>query len=573
MIYKIAILSFFSFLFLAHQSSCSKPDTIDESKLVVEAIKMFNINGDSVYVNFNINNTNIAGLVDNDGIPGHFFILELVFPDGIKPISINPDLTEPLDFESPVLVDVQFTSKITKTYSLNITEKGPNPDNFDVNSVEVLDQNNQATTLNLSKVGNDFIGLSRDQGTDKKYRLKLNFRNNIIPISINPNPNESRGYDDVVNFEVHFDQDIKKTYSVKIGNYNTNEFKRDVVRGVWVSDVGSTVFDSKSNIEECVNICKDIGINTIFVVTYNNATTKYPSEVMKEYLGREIDNKYIGRDPLREMIDAAKPHGIKVVAWFEYGFASVFGDNTGGLIVGKFPSWGSRDFSGNITERNNFYWLDAFNPDVQTFIRRMMTEVVEKYPDIDGVQGDDRLPAMPSNGGYNASVIQLYKKETGREAPSNTREAHWMQWRANKLSDFGEYIFKHIKSMGSKYMVSWSPSPYPWSYENYLQDSPEWMRRNIVDHLHPQIYRTNFTSYKASFDQALGYVKPFAFNALIFSPGVLVGVGSGDSITPEILDQKLQYNREQGIMGETFFYYERIRRNKGFQDVIKKYNN
>ncbi|MEY3422525.1 MAG: hypothetical protein RIR48_2842, partial [Bacteroidota bacterium] len=62
------------------------------------------------------------------------------------------------------------------------------------------------------------------------------------------------------------------------------------------------------------------------------------------------------------------------------------------------------------------------------------------------------------------------------------------------------------------------------------------------------------------------------FKELIFSPGILVGVGSGDSITPETLDQKLAYNRSKGIDGETFFYYERIRKNKAFQDVIKKHN-
>lgn len=60
-----------------------------------------------------------------------------------------------------------------------------------------------------------------------------------------------------------YDDQVSKTYSVKIGNYNTSEFTRKIVRGVWVSDVGSDVFATKANITECVNICKDIGINTI----------------------------------------------------------------------------------------------------------------------------------------------------------------------------------------------------------------------------------------------------------------------------------------------------------------------
>jgi hypothetical protein len=93
-----------------------------------------------------------------------------------------------------------------------------------------------------------------------------------------------------------------------------------------------------------------------------------------------------------------------------------------------------------------------------------------------------------------------------------------------------------------------------------------------VDHIHPQLYRYNFNDYKASFDQALNNMAPFNAKELIFSPGILVGIGSGDSVTPEILDQKLAYNRQRGIEGETYFYYERIRKNKGFQEVIKKYN-
>ena len=75
-------------------------------------------------------------------------------------------------------------------------------------------------------------------------------------------------------------------------------------------------------------------------------------------------------------------------------------------------------------------------------------------------------------------------------------------------------------------MVSWSPSPYSWSLQNYLQDWPAWLRRGIVDHIHPQLYRYNFNDYKASFDQAMTNMAPFNSKELIFSPGILVGIGS-----------------------------------------------
>lgn len=571
-IFQILIGLFFSFS--AITSACKKSDFPSDNleNYTIDSIKVFTINKEPLYVNYNINDTKIDALVENDGISGKVFLIKFIFPKGVTPISITPDLSAPVDFKVPFTFEIQYTRTIKKNYTFTLNEEPSNPARFYIENIQVLNDDNTPANLKLSQAGNDYVGLTYNQASGKRYKLNITFPSKITPISVTPDPKTISDFNKEVVYTVKYDDQVTKNYSVKIGNYNTSDFTRKVVRGVWVSDVGSDVFASRANITECVNICRDIGINTIFVVTYNDAKTKYKSQVMKEYMGVEIDPKYAGRDPLAEMIEAAKPLGIKVVAWFEYGFASVYGDNTGGALVARYPSWASRDAAGNITEKNKFYWLDAFNPDVQQFVKKLMVEVVQKYPDLAGVQGDDRLPALASNGGYNSTVTARYKTETGRTAPSNYLDSHWLQWRADKLSDFGEYIFKHIKSLEGDKMVSWSPSPYSWSLQNYLQDWPEWLKRGIVDHIHPQLYRYNFNDYKATLDQALNTMSSFNFKELIFSPGILVGIGSGDAITPEILDQKLAYNRQRGVEGETYFYYERIRKNKGFQDVIKKYN-
>ena len=440
--------------------------------------------------------------------------------------------------------------------------------NYKLDKIEILD----VSGYSIQSSGNDFIGLIRNYYGTQSFQLKFIFPDEIIPLSIQPDPSESRNYASPVHFTIKFSEDITQVYTVKISSYNSSEFKRKIVRGVWVSDIASDVFDSKDKIKECVRICHEIGINTIFPVVYNDAKTKYPSAVMKEYLDTEIDPKYSGRDPLAELIEAAKEFDIQVVAWFEYGFASVYNDQSGGLMLKKYPHWASRDKEGNITQKNNFYWLDAFNPEVQQFIKKLVLEVMELYPDLAGVQGDDRLPALPSNGGYNMEVIKQYQEETGKSLPKEDLDSHWLQWRADKLSDFGEYIYNHVKAINPKIMVSWSPSPYDWSLQNYLQDWPEWLERNIVDFIHPQLYRYTFEAYKIALDQNWDYMNPFLEKELIFSPGVLIGIGSGDLITPEILENILAYNRSKGIMGETYFYYERIKSNPGFQEVIKRFN-
>jgi uncharacterized lipoprotein YddW (UPF0748 family) len=65
--------------------------------------------------------------------------------------------------------------------------------------------------------------------------------------------------------------------------------------------------------------------------------------------------------------------------------------------------------------------MNGFDPEVQDFIMAMIMEVVEKY-DVEGIQGDDRLPAMPSLAGYDNYTSSLYKAKYGKEPPSNNND-------------------------------------------------------------------------------------------------------------------------------------------------------
>ena len=56
--------------------------------------------------------------------------------------------------------------------------------------------------------------------------------------------------------------------------------------------------------------------------------------------------------------------------------------------------------------------MNGFDPEVQDFIMSLIMEVVLKY-DIKGIQGDDRLPAMPTLAGYDNYTSSLYKAKFG----------------------------------------------------------------------------------------------------------------------------------------------------------------
>ncbi|MEQ9581245.1 MAG: family 10 glycosylhydrolase, partial [Arenibacter sp.] len=147
------------------------------------------------------------------------------------------------------------------------------------------------------------------------------------------------------------------------------------VKGVWLTNVASDALYTKENIKKAVLSCKDLGINTIFVVTWNKAQTMYRSAIMKDFTGVEIDPildpDNNGRDPLQELIDLAHANNIKVFAWFEFGFASSYNENGGTLIKLK-PEWASLTSDGLISTKNNFDWLNALDPEVQAFISSLV---------------------------------------------------------------------------------------------------------------------------------------------------------------------------------------------------------
>lgn len=342
------------------------------------------------------------------------------------------------------------------------------------------------------------------------------------------------------------------------------------VRGAWLTNVDSEVLNSKENIIEAVKFYKELGLNTIFVVTWNKAMTSFPSKVAKAVTGIEIDTTWTGRDPLKELIEEAHKEGLKVIAWFEFGFSTSY-NLGGGPILASKPHWAAIDTNGNLVKKNNFEWMNAFHPEVQQFMIDLIMEVVKNY-DIDGIQGDDRLPALPSEAGYDEFTINLYKEQhNGKEPPRNSKDSSWVQWRANLLTKFLERLYNEVKNYNNKLIVSMSPSIYPWSKEEYLQDWPEWMNRGLVDIVSPQLYRYEFERYEIALNEILEEQLDPKYKDR-FYPGILLKVGSYYP-TEKFLKQMIELNRERGVNGEVYFFYEGLKKHSELIKSFYKSNN
>lgn len=334
------------------------------------------------------------------------------------------------------------------------------------------------------------------------------------------------------------------------------EEKREL-RGVWITNVDSDVLTSRAKIAEAMEFLAEHHFNVVFPVVWNKSVTLYPSDVMEERFGVRIDPLYEGRDPLQELIIEAHRHGMEVIPWFEYGFASSYNLNGGPLLEAK-PGWAAIDPDGNLVRKNGFEWMNALDPEVQAFLNSLILEVAEKY-DVDGIQGDDRLPAMPTLGGYDDLTVSRYRSEFGAEPPRDIKDPEWVKWRADILSDYLDGLRDEVKEVDQNLIVSMSPSIYDWSLYEYLQDSKTWVNRGLVDVIHPQAYRRDLPDYQGLIDAMVDDQYTQEQLSLLY-PGILIKAGSY-IVEPDRLLEFIAYNRKRGVNGEVLFFYEGLRRN------------
>jgi uncharacterized lipoprotein YddW (UPF0748 family) len=184
----------------------------------------------------------------------------------------------------------------------------------------------------------------------------------------------------------------------------------------------------------------------------------------------------------------------------------------------------------------------------------LFKEVTTNY-NVDGVQGDDRLPAVPSSSGYDSYTSNLYFTETGNTPPTNNLDATWINWRAKKLNFFLKRLRNEVKAIKPNISFTMSPSAYPFSLTEYLQDWPTWVDSSYVDAILPQCYRYDIAAYTATVAQQKSYYRN---PAIPFYPGVLVK--SGSTIQSDVyMTQMIQQNRLAGFKGECFFFYEGVK--------------
>jgi uncharacterized lipoprotein YddW (UPF0748 family) len=348
---------------------------------------------------------------------------------------------------------------------------------------------------------------------------------------------------------------------------------RKEIRGTWITNIDSDVLFTRDRLRKAIGDLHQHNFNTIYPVVWNWGYTLYPSNVAKKTFGSSFMPKTSaglllrrkltpqegleGRDLLKEAVQEGHKRGMAVIPWFEFGFmAPAAIDPAGSDLAKRHPDWLTRKQNGvNIWRegKDPRVWLNPFKPEVQKFITDLVLEVVKKY-DVDGVQFDDHF-GLQHEFGYDQFTVDLYKQEhAGKAPPTNTKDPEWVNWRADKISAYMGDLFKAVKAVKPKVIISVSPNPQAYAKSAFLQDWVKWERSGYIEELLVQIYRDNFQT----FQQEIG--KPEVQSA---SKHIPVGIGILSGLKPKAIpmsqiQKQVAAVRDRGLGGVSFFFYETL---------------
>lgn len=266
-------------------------------------------------------------------------------------------------------------------------------------------------------------------------------------------------------------------------------------RGVWIRPTRQ----APEAIGQWLDQYKALGIDHVFLETYFQGKTTYPSTVMAQY-GLPIQHEqFRGQDPVQVWVSMAHDRGMKAHAWMQTFFAGNAHENVepNGPILNKYPQWANVPRFGikqgkpvpSVIE-NGHYFLDPANPEVQTFLTALFTETLTQYP-FDGLNLDyiryaaSSKPGtsqfLSSSWGYSPYARQQFKQMIDAERWAAQKAAEEKQKQAlakqiDALKKAGKPIPASLTKPPADKNKEKPPAPPPSDPAEFTESSPYWKR-------------------------------------------------------------------------------------------------
>jgi uncharacterized lipoprotein YddW (UPF0748 family) len=280
------------------------------------------------------------------------------------------------------------------------------------------------------------------------------------------------------------------------------------VRAIWL-DRGTIVrAGSREGLEALFDRMAAAGINTVFVETVNAGYPIYPSRVAPQQ--NPLTRHW---DPLAAAVDLGKARGMQIHAWI-WTFAA--GNQVHnrllnlptqylGPVLNAHPDWAGYDTRGNIVPVGQGKpFLDPANPEVRSYLMRLLQEIVTQY-DVDGIQLDYirypfQDPSANRTYGYGFAARRQFQRLTGVDpitlsptvnpqlplADQQRQRYLWEQWtnfRIQQVSSFVTEVSTQLKRQDPDLLIS--VAVFAKSRQERLQkiqqDWETWAQQGTVD--------------------------------------------------------------------------------------------
>ncbi len=337
-------------------------------------------------------------------------------------------------------------------------------------------------------------------------------------------------------------------------------------RAAWVIDTDRDLAD----IKRTVAYAKGLGINTLILSPFRNTYALYDTNV--EHLLRSKDMPDL--DVLQAYIDECHANDIKLIfmlccfiadkpsaAYEDEHFINYFGDK---LLISKTGRNAAYFYS------DPSYTLNPYDSDVREFYKSIIKEVIANY-DIDGIQLDYiRFPLPTYYGesnyedqGYNDDIIAAFQKQyrtSKNPKDMSVTDPMWQKWCAFRRDIITSFVKEVSRICGDTYFSVTCFAGYTDRQIYVFQDVEKWAQKGYIDAVYPMIYSASTDDFIANASKLIEGVGE--------SCRVVLGVGTYDGETNDVLKEQLNYAYESGCEGVSVFALQYIQ-SCGFDGFYK----
>nr|WP_278003620.1 family 10 glycosylhydrolase [Nodosilinea sp. TSF1-S3] len=344
------------------------------------------------------------------------------------------------------------------------------------------------------------------------------------------------------------------------------------IRAVWL-DRGTIVrARSPQGLSEIFDKLAAAGINTVFFETVNAGYPIYPSRVAPEQ--NPLTRSW---DPLAAAVDLAHQRGMTLHAWVWVFAAGNQRHNRllnqpadyPGPVISRHPSWAAYSNSGSlIPQGQDKPFLDPANPEVRSYLTRLMTEIVTQYG-VDGLHLDYirypfQDPGANRTYGYGEVARWRFQSMTGVDPltlsprPVSTLDRNqqiqqqvlwerWNEFRTQQVTSFVETISSTLRRQRPGLVMSAAvfANPEHDRLQRIQQDWGTWARASYLDWIVLMSYAGDTSRFER-------LISPWLVNESFGSTLVIPGIRLLNLSNAATIDQ-MQASRDLPTPGYALF--------------------